>query len=95
MSSKILIKRGLSTNLDNAGVENGELKFATDEGQLYIGDGKKNIPLGGVLLPMYVQKEPGVYEFDTLKVKEIMLMYEGLALEDMEENVLYGYIEDV
>lgn len=47
MANRVLIKRGLSTNLSNAGVVDGELKYATDENELYIGDGKKNIKIGG------------------------------------------------
>ena len=46
MSNKILIKRGLSTDLNKAGVVAGELKFATDTKKLYIGDGTNNIPIG-------------------------------------------------
>ena len=47
MSNIVKIKRGLAANLSNAGVVDGELKYATDENELYIGDGKKNIKIGG------------------------------------------------
>ena len=47
MSNRILIKRGLSANLNNAGVVDGELKYATDENALYIGDGQQNIKIAG------------------------------------------------
>ena len=47
MSNKVLIKRGLSTNLNNAGVVAGELKYATDTNKLYIGTGTENIEIGG------------------------------------------------
>ncbi len=46
MSNKILIKRGLSSNLSNAGVVAGELKYATDTNKLYIGNGEENIEIG-------------------------------------------------
>lgn len=47
MSNRVLIKRGLSTNLSNAGVVAGELKYATDTNKLYIGTGTENIEIGG------------------------------------------------
>ena len=47
MSNIVKIKRGLAANLSNAGVVDGELKYATDENELYIGDGQKNIKIGG------------------------------------------------
>ena len=47
MSNRVLIKRGLSTNLDRAGVVAGELKYATDTNKLYIGNGTENIEIGG------------------------------------------------
>lgn len=47
MANRVLIKRGLSTNLSNAGVVDGELKYATDENKLYIGNGVENIAIGG------------------------------------------------
>ena len=47
MSNRVLIKRGLSTNLNNAGVVAGELKYATDTNKLYIGTGTENIEIGG------------------------------------------------
>ena len=47
MSNRVLIKRGLSTNLNNAGVVAGELKYATDTNKLYIGNGTENIEIGG------------------------------------------------
>lgn len=43
MSNKILIKRGLSKDLSNAGVVDGELKYATDTNKLYIGNGRDNV----------------------------------------------------
>lgn len=46
MSNRVLIKRGLSTNLSNAGVVAGELKYATDTNKLYIGTGTENIEIG-------------------------------------------------
>ena len=49
MSNIVKIKRGLAANLSNAGVVDGELKYATDENELYIGDGKKNIKIGLLL----------------------------------------------
>ncbi|MBR1455237.1 MAG: hypothetical protein IJ593_11460 [Lachnospiraceae bacterium] len=48
MSNKILIKRGLSNDLNKAGVVDGELKYATDSKKLYIGDGTQNILLNGM-----------------------------------------------
>ena len=47
MSNRVLIKRGLSTNLDRAGVVAGELKYATDTNKLYIGTGSENVEIGG------------------------------------------------
>lgn len=47
MSNRVLIKRGLSTNLNNAGVVAGELKYAIDTNKLYIGTGTENIEIGG------------------------------------------------
>lgn len=47
MSNRVLIKRGLSSNLNNAGVVAGELKYATDTNKLYIGTGTENIEIGG------------------------------------------------
>ena len=47
MANRVCIKRGLAANLANAGVVAGELKYATDENELYIGDGQKNIKIGG------------------------------------------------
>ena len=46
MSNKVLIKRGLSSNLSNAGVTAGELKYATDTNKLYIGNGYENVEIG-------------------------------------------------
>lgn len=47
MSNIVKIKRGLVANLANAGVVDGELKYATDENELYIGNGQTNIKIGG------------------------------------------------
>ena len=47
MANKVLVKRGLQENLNNAGVTAGELKFTTDTHKLYIGTGTENIPVGG------------------------------------------------
>lgn len=46
MSNRVLIKRGLSTNLDRAGVVAGELKYATDTKTLYW-NGYRNVEIGG------------------------------------------------
>lgn len=53
MSNKILIKRGLSSNLNKAGVTAGELKYATDTNKLYIGNGNENVEIGGGGLTLY------------------------------------------
>ena len=47
MANRVLIKRGLSSNLSSAGVAEGELKYATDTNKLYIGTGSENIEIGG------------------------------------------------
>ena len=47
MSNIIKIKRGLAANLPNAGVVDGELKYAIDENKLYIGNGVENVAIGG------------------------------------------------
>lgn len=43
MSSKILIKRGLSANLTTGTLDTGELGFTTDTSKLYIGNNSANI----------------------------------------------------
>ena len=45
MSHRILIKRGLSSDLANAGTVDGELKYASDTKKLYIGNGNENVVL--------------------------------------------------
>lgn len=46
MSNRVLIKRGLSNDLNKAGTVAGELKYATDTKKLYIGDGINNVEIG-------------------------------------------------
>lgn len=50
MSNKIKIKTGNKANLANAGTLEGELKFAKDTKELYIGDGTSNIQIGVSLI---------------------------------------------
>lgn len=50
--NKIYIKSGLSSNLANAGVRLGELKFTTDDNRLYVGNGTKNVEINSVIKPV-------------------------------------------
>lgn len=43
MTNKILIKRGLSSNLSSLILQSGEPAFAFDTGKLYIGNGTQNV----------------------------------------------------
>lgn len=47
MANKIQIKRGNKANLGNAGVLPGELKYALDTQELFIGNGTANVQIGG------------------------------------------------
>lgn len=48
MANTIKIKRGLSSNISNATLEQGELAITTDTQDLYVGTDSGNIKIGGI-----------------------------------------------
>ena len=103
MSNRVLIKRGLSTNLSNAGVVDGELKYATDKNNLFIGNGTSNIEIGTLGKLRLYKEMKGVDVKAVLEAKGVSsflwsinnLMQDVTPLFELDSSKKYAFFSSV